>query len=468
MKRVLSSLHIAVLLAGCTTVGPDYQPPAEVSLDEAWNHQLGDGLVAGKQDISEWWKVLNDPVLDVLMKQAGKDSPTVRAALSRIDQAEAQYGVTASQNYPSVDVTGSATRQSSSELEKGIPSRTENFTSIGAGFSWEVGLFGRIRRQVEAAGAEVDASVEAYRDVMVVLNAEVARTYVEARTLQKRLAINQHNIEIQQKTLELVKARYQAELVSEVDVFQAEQNLASSQSAQPLLRAGLVNAVNHLSVLVGQKPGTLNHALTVDEPIPAVPDEIVVSIPHDVMRQRPDIRRAERQLAAQTARIGVATADLYPRLSLGGVFSFATGLGSGGLLTSAAQTWGFGPSLSWNVFDGGRTKSQIALEDARAEEARANYESTVLGAFEDVESSLTNFEEERNRLVFLKRSVEAARKTVEKAEVQYKADLISFQTVLDAQRVQLAEEDRLADSEGALVRYLVSIYRAMGGGWSNS
>lgn len=206
----------------------------------------------------------------------------------------------------------------------------------------------------------------------------------------------------------------------------------------------------------------------IQEPIPRVPGEIVVAIPRDVMRQRPDIRRAERRLAAQTARIGVAEADLYPRLNLAGVFAFATGLGGGGLLASEAQKWAFGSNLTWNVLDGGRTRNRIGLEDARAEEARANYEQTVLGAFEDVENSLINFEEESKRLVYLRQSVEAAQKTVEKAEIQYKADLTSFQTVLDAQRVLLTGEDNLANSEGALVGYLVSIYRAMGGGWENA
>lgn len=468
MKKILLLASVAVL-AGCTTVGPDYAGPPEMALnDAAWTQQSGEGLQPGYQDISRWWTVLDDPVLNALIEQAAAGTPNLRAALSRIDQAGAVYGIAASERYPAIDAAGSASRSESSEAETGLPSQTENFSNIGTALSWELDLFGRIRRQTEAAEAEVEASVEDYRAVLVVLNAEIARTYVEARTLQKRLNLIARNIEIQKKTLELVESRYKAELVSEVDVLQARQNLASSQSAQPLLRAALGRALNRLAVLIGKQPGALHPQLMIQEPIPRVPGEIVVAIPRDVMRQRPDIRRAERRLAAQTARIGVAEADLYPRLNLAGVFAFATGLGGGGLLASEAQKWAFGSNLTWNVLDGGRTRNRIGLEDARAEEARANYEQTVLGAFEDVENSLINFEEESKRLVYLRQSVEAAQKTVEKAEIQYKADLTSFQTVLDAQRVLLAGEDNLANSEGALVGYLVSIYRAMGGGWENA
>lgn len=299
--------------------------------------------------------------------------------------------------------------------------------------------------------------------MLVVLNAEVASTYTTLRTLQKRLALANQNVANQRQTLKVVKARYRAELTSELDVNQAEQNLAGSESAIPLLNAALAQSMNRLATLLGQQPGTLNAELAAPQPIPSVPGSLALAIPRDVLRQRPDLRRAERQLAAQTANIGVATADLYPRLSLTGAFGFATA--SSNLLDSSAQFWQFGPNLTWNVFDAGRTRSRIKIEDAKAEQARAAYEKTVLGAFEDVEAGLINYREERKRLGHLHNSVNSAKKTVRIAKSQYKNGLTNFQTVLDAERVLFAQEDRLADSEGALVRYVIGIYRAMGGGW---
>lgn len=437
-----------------------------MDLPQAWNHQLDSNEAI--QNLDSWWENLNDPDLNTLIEEARKNSPDMRIALSRITQAEAQFGVTASQRYPSVDATGSATRSKSSANETGAPSRTENFESIGTQLGWEIDLFGRVQRQVEAAEAEVSASVEEYRDVQVSLFAEIARVYVELRTLQNRLEIANKNVEAQKETLKIVNARFEAELVSDADVHRAKQNLAASQSSIPLLRAGLEQSMNNLAVLVGKNPGALHSQLSTPKPLPAVPTALVTSIPRDVLRQRPDVRIAERRLAAQSARIGVATADLYPRLSLSGAFSFATGFGGGGLLSAASQMWSFGPSLSWNVLDGGRTRSQISLEDARADEARIVYEKTVLGAFEDVENSIVNFSEEKNRLVYLEASAESAKKAVQTVQVQYQSGLTNFQSVLDAERVLLSQEDALADSRGALVRYLISIYRAMGGGWNST
>lgn len=464
IKKILSCIYI-MFLAGCAAVGPDYQGPPEVDVPEAWNHQTVQTSQI-QEDLSQWWTKLNDPMLTSLIERANQSSLDLRIALARIDEAEAQYGVATSQFYPTVNALGSLTRERPSEDLIGFPTRTENFQSIGGSLGWEIDLFGRIRRQTEAAEANVEASVENYRDVLVILNAEIARTYISTRTLQKRLALANQNVANQRETLQVVIARYNAELTSELDVTQAEQNLASSESAIPLLKAALAQSINRLAVLLGQAPGTLNRELAQPQPIPPISNHIVLAIPRDILRQRPDIRRAERQLAAQTANIGVATADLYPRLSLTGAFGFATS--SGSLLSSSANFWSFGPNLVWNVFDAGRNQNLVNIEDAQAEQARAAYEKTVLGAFEDVEAGLINFNEEYDRFNFLNVSVNSAKKTVKIAKSQYENGLSNFQAVLDAERVLFAQEDLLADSEGALVRYLIGIYRAMGGGWNTA
>ncbi len=465
MRRYKFFLLAGVLmLGGCISVGPDYQGPPDISVPAAWSQHTGQSKRDAQQNLAQWWELLDDPVLTKLIKRADADNLDVLMALSRIDEAQARYGIAASQYYPALDSNMSAGRQKTSENATGFPSRTESYESIGASMGWELDLFGRIRRQNEAAQAGVDVFVEDHRAVLVALNAEIARTYIEVRTLQKRLNLARANVANQRETFDLVQARYKSELTSQLDVHQARQNLASSESMIPLLSAALKKSNNHLAILVGQAPGTLNEEMNDMQPIPAIPDELIVSIPRDVLRQRPDIRRAERDLALQTAQVGMAEADLYHRLSLGGNFGFSAF--SGALLSSASNLWSFGPTLVWNIFDAGRIRNNIEIENAQVAQARTAYEKTVLNAFEDVEGSLIDYGEELNRLRFLQESVDAAQHTVKIAKSQYKNGLTSFQTVLDAERVLFAEEDRLADSQGAIVRYFVGIYRAMGGGWN--
>lgn len=462
---VVLALACAAILGGCAAVGPDYQGPPSVELPPTW-HQKVNQSTDLSMDLSPWWKHFNDPMLSVLIDQAGEDNLDLRMALSRIRAAQSQYGIAASANLPTINAAGSASRQKDSKNQlPGFPARIADYESVTSSMRWEIDLFGRIERQNEAAQAAVEASVEQYRDVLVMLNARIAGTYIEVRTLQQRLALAHKNVANQQETVRLVKARFKAELTSELDVHRAKQNLASSQSAIPLLNAGLSRAINRLAVLLAQPPGKLNIQLQQPQPIPKFSNHLVVQVPADVMRQRPDIRIAERQLAAQTAQIGVAEADLYPRLSLSGLFGFSTSTGS--LASSRSNLWSFGPDLSWQLFDGGRVRNRIALENAKAEQARASYEKTVLLALEEVEAGLIDYHQEVERQVFLNQSVTQAQKSVSIARVQFKSGLSNFQTVLDAERVLFAEEDKLAASQGALANHLVGIYRAMGGGWDS-
>ena len=461
-----SSLLSLFLLSACTTVGPNYEKAPVVEANESWSYPVKESKQT-KAQLATWWEQFNDPTLNSLIQRSQLDSLDLQIALSRIEVAEAQYGIVSSQNLPTINAVGTVRRSQTPNSVAGLPNQSSTLEAIGSTLTWEADLFGRIRREIEAAEANVDAYVENYRGILVVLNAEIARTYIEVRALQKRLDLAQKNVSNQRETVSVVEARFAADLTSELDVNQAKQNLASSEANIPVLRAYLARAKNRLAVLLGQRPGSLNEELNDIQNIPTSSQALSLGIPRDIIRQRPDIRQAERQLAAQTALVGVAEADLYPRLSISGVFGFAQS-GNNDLLRASSQFWSFGPSLTWNVFDGKRTRNRIKSENLRVDQARLQYEKTVLAAFEDVEAMLINYSEEQIRLKHLQSSVQSAKNTVFIAKSQYQSGLTNFQSVLDAERVLFAEEDRLTESEGNSMRYLVGIYRAMGGGWENT
>lgn len=459
----LTCIGLLYFLTGCATIGPDYKGPPEIDIPEAWNHQIQSNNNT-KSNVDFWWTRLQDETLNNLLSRADSSNLDIKIALSRIEQAKHQYGVVLSQNYPNVDAVGVARRSQNSENFIPLP-RNQSFGVIGASLGWELDVFGRVRRQKESSKAYIESTVEQYRDIKVSLFAEIANTYINIRTLQKRLQLANKNVANQEKSLQIVKARYEAELTSELDVNQAKQNLAHSQSIIPILNGTLSKSINYLAVLLGEHPGALNKELEDVKVLPKLPTDITISIPRDVIRQRPDIRLVERQLAAQTAQIGVTKANLYPRLSLSGLFGLAAS--SGNIFSAASNSWSFGPNLSWNIFSANRNKNLVNIEQTKTNQARLAYEKTVLSAFLDVETSLINFEEEKKRLDYLKTSVIAAQKTVDIAKSQYINGLTNFQTVLDAERILFAEEDRLSESQGASIKYFVGIYRAMGGGWQN-
>jgi NodT family efflux transporter outer membrane factor (OMF) lipoprotein len=343
--------------------------------------------------------------------------------------------------------------------------RTDDFYSVGVGGGWELDVFGRIRRSLESATAEVDVAIEDYRDVLVVLYAQIGDSYVGVRTLQERIAFNEQNIEAQRGTLQVVRDRNKAGLVGDLDVRQAEENLGATEALLPRLRQLRVQEINRLSVLLGLPPSALHAELAHSAPIPSLPAEVLVGLPYDLLRQRPEIRAAERQLAAQTARIGVATADLYPRFSLLGNFAFAaTDYSDWGDVGSRA--FSFGPSVVWNIFDGGRIRSNIRVQEALTEQALVRYEQSVLDSLEESESAMIAFVEEQNRRDALDRSATASAEAVELVRTLYRTGLTDFQNVLDTERSLFARQDQLAESRGLVTRNLIVVYRALGGGWS--
>ena len=450
----------ATVLAGCT-VGPNYVEP-EVSTPDVWHENLVEGMADGTASLHSWWTTFKDPALDRLVEMAGSGNLTLRQAVGRIAEAEAFGGVAKGALVPSVDGAGDVTRERQSDdfAAGGRQKDTRYGLSIDA--SWEVDLWGRIRRSVESAEADVQAAVEDYRDVLVLLFRDVAATYVDVRTLQARIVAAESNVKAQKDTLRIVMARYDAELVGKLDVRQAELNLATTESAIPTFRASLNGAINRLGVLVGQLPSSLHSMLSPIEEIPSPVAEIAVGVPAELLRQRPDIRRAERELAARTAAIGVATAELYPQFTLSGTFGY---LATSDIFDWSNRTWGFGPAMRWNLFDGGRIRSRIKVEDALTEQALANYEQTVLLAYEEVETSLSAYVEELNRRAALNRSVTAARDSVVLVSELYKSGLTDFQNVLDTQRSLFTQDDQLAESRGLVARDLVRVYAALGGGW---
>jgi NodT family efflux transporter outer membrane factor (OMF) lipoprotein len=438
-------------------------------MPDAWARELEAGLAVGEADLQTWWSALDDPVLHELLERAQEGNLDLRLAMERIREAQARRGIASSARVPSVDGVGEASRSRVSEgVTSAIPppqGRTDNYYQAGFDAFWELDIWGRVAATVDSADAAVQASVEDYRDVLVLLLAETALTYLDVRTLQARLRVAHENVELQRATLKLTNDRYDSGISPELDVRQAELNLASTESVIPVLDTALARSMNRLGTLLAAPPAELLELLVTPSPLPAPPGEVVVGLPADLLRNRPDIRAAERALAAQHALIGVATADLYPQFSLLGTLSLQS-VDGGDFLDSGSRAWGFGPSLRWSLFSGGRVRSAIDVEDARTAQALAAYERTVLLALEEVENALVAYAKERQRRDSLERAVTATRRSVELVEVLYKTGEADFLEVLDMQRVLTSQEDQLAESEGLVVQRLVLLYKALGGGWS--
>ena len=464
-KYLLLTAAAALLsLAGCAAVGPDYAPPAD-NAPVAWHTELRDGLAAEALDprlLARWWTTLDDPLLAGLIEQAVNNNLDLQQAGARVREARARRGVSRAGLFPTLDATGSETRSKGSESSGS--GATRSFYSLGFDAGWEVDIFGGVRRGVEAADADLAASREDLRDVLVTLTSEVALNYLDTRTFQSRLHVAEVNLAIQQQTYDLIEARYQAGLSDELALQQARYNLESTRAQIPALRSSLEEAKNRLAVLTGRPPGAVHELLAERKPIPVIPPTVAVGVPAETLRQRPDIRRAERNLAAQTARIGVATADLYPKLRLTGSIGLES-LKSADLFKSASETWNIGPSASWNIFDAGAIRQNIEVQSAIQEQFLLAYEAALLTALEEVENALTAYAEEQLRRQRLLAAVEAARQAAVLAGYEYNAGLVDFNTVLDAQRSLLSFEDQLSQSDGTVTANLVRLYKALGGGW---
>ncbi len=452
-----------VLLSACAAVGPDYKKP-ESKVPLQWTKPPDPALVRGEADIRQWWGVFDDPQLTSLINRSAQGNLDLKAAVARVKEARARVGIASGSMYPEVNVPAEAIRRGTSDNEANTPGITYNRFSAGLDASWEIDLFGRIRRSIEAAKADYQASEEDRVDVLVTLYAQVALTYLDVRTLQSRLAATYKNIKSQQDMLKLTQVRFKNGLATGLDMAQAETVLASSEAEVPPLKTDLGQAYNNLGVLLGLHPGSVKQELEAPKPIPIPPPTVAVGVPADLLRQRPDIRRSERQLAAQTARIGVATADLYPTFSLIGTVGFAASDASN-LFQGSSSFFSFGPTFYWNLFDGGRIRSRIKVQDAITEQLLFSYEQTVLTAMKEAEDAFIAYVEQIARVAALARTVKASARSLRLAVSLYKEGLADFQRVLDAQRSLFEFDNQLAQAQGQTAANLVSLYKALGGGW---
>ena len=462
--RFYTIVAIAVFM-GCASVGPDYVKP-DTPLPGSWHTPPEGGVVSGEADpekLAKWWTVFNDPDLVRLVKRAAVGNLDLKQAKARLREARARRLIAEADQFPTLDATGTATRSRGSENTGSGKTRTLYSTGFDAG--WEIDVFGGVRRSVEAAEADFMASQEDLCDVMVSLIAEVALNYVEVCTTQARLATAQMSIKNQEETYQLTQWRFNAGLNDELDVHQARSSLESTRSRIPTLRTALEEARNRLAVLVGAHPGELKKDLEKTRPVPVIPLEVAVGIPADILRQRPDVRKAEQELAAQTARIGVATADLYPKFTLSGNISFDA-TSTGNLLSSGSRSQSLGPRVTWRIFDAGAVRRNIEVQSAKQEQALAAYESTILNALEETENALVAYAEEQQRRDSLVEAVRAAQQALDLARSKYQAGLIDFVSLLDAQRSLLSFQDELSSSNGTVTSNLVRLYKALGGGWS--
>jgi len=457
------------LLVGCS-VGPNYEVP-EIPVPDQWENAAASDVLGEAPPVLNWWSAFGDANLDSLMVRARDANLDLAMAVARVSEARAYRAMAGGEYWPQVQASGQFARVESSEngvQGAAIAAGAENPASMwdaGLGASWEIDLFGRVRRTVESTDAQFEASIEDYRDVQVALYAEVAATYVNIRSLQTRLQFAQNNVESQRETMEIVMAREDAGLVPMLDVARARSNLANTEAAIPQFRTALEASTNRLSLLLGEHPGSLDVELAPRKSIPDVPNSVTTALPADLIRRRPDIRRAERQLAAQTARVGVATAALYPSFSLGGTLSLqATSFEDLG--KSGSMGWSLVPGMQWNLFSGGKLRAQVKAEEAKVAQALAAYEKSVLGALAEVENSLVALEQEKIRQNLLQVAVEAAEESVTLVHIQYIEGLTDFQSYLDAQRVLFSQQDQYATSQGQVFIEVTNLNRAMGGGWS--
>lgn len=491
----LLPIGIALALAGCV-VGPNYkkvQPETPAAFTES-----KDSGTTATLNLAQWWNTFDDPELTSVIDRAAKANLDLRLAEARIREARATLRQSRSGFFPTLDTQGSYTRSrrsggSLSSQSNGSSSGTQGTSGSGstssgssgssksssggggsslendlyhAGFdaAWELDIFGGVQRQVEADTAEIAVAVEGRNDALVTLLAEVGANYISARGAQTQLIITQKNLQAQLETVDLTRDRLRAGISGQLDVSRAEALAATTRAQLSSLQTSLAQAIHRLGILLAESPGALTQEFAESKPVPAAREGVAVGVPADLLRRRPDIRRAEREVAAATARIGVATADLYPKFSLVG----SLGLQStefNDLFHGKSRFWSIGPSVSWPIFDAGRIRAGIEIQNARQEQAFITYEQAVLTALEDTENALSAYANERNHHEALARAVAANREAADLSNELFMKGLADFLTVLDAERTLFASETDLTLSETALSADLVALYKALGGGW---
>jgi len=451
-------------LVSCGIVGVDHKRP-HFPTPDAWSVSLKQDMGKKRSSIETWWKHFNDPVLNDLVARTRRHNPDLKIASQRVAEARALRKIADTQLKPTVVGAGDIARNRTSDTLISGASPKNPFTLYDGGFdaSWEIDVVGGLRRNIEASDAAAQGAVESYRDVMVALIAETVSSYLDYRTIQERIRVAQRNIKAQEETLKLTSDRLEAGLTSKIDVAQARTNLESSRALIPQLKGQLARAKNRLAALNGGYSKDAARLLARGGSVPLPRRSAYIGMPAELIRSRPDIRKAERDLAAQTAKIGVAEAELYPKFSLFGTFSLQT-ISRNEILDSDSRVYSFGPSFKWQVFNAGRIRQTVKVEEIRTEQALLNYEKTVLKGVEEVENSMAGVAHERDRYSSLQRAVGAAKETVELVKGNYKEGLVDFQRVLDTERTLFSSEDSLVSSKGLIAKNYVALYKSLGGG----
>jgi multidrug efflux system outer membrane protein len=466
MTRIHLLLLPLLLLAGCA-VGPAYRAP-KTAVAGAFANGAQTNL-SGGEAVATWWRGFNDPKLDELVDRALSTNHDLRIATANLREARALRRQALFDLLPTPNASASyANTRLSQAAVFGIPGADRHEELYDAGFdaTWELDFFGRVRRSVQAGTAEAQAAEATRRDAQVTLISEVARNYFELRGAQNELAVAHRNADNQRETLNITQARLEGGRGTELDVARARAQLNSTLAGIPPLETAVARAIHRLGVLTGQPPTALVAELKEPAPLPALPALVAISSPEALLRRRPDVRAAERALAAATARIGIATADMFPRVTFNGRIGLEaktiSGLGQAG-----ADTWSFGPHISWAALDLGHVRARIQAADARAEAALAAYERTVLTTLEETENALVDFGREQSRRDFLRESEQASETAATLARQRYENGATDFLTVLDAERVLLEAQDQLAISQTRSATALVTVYKSLGGGWEN-
>ena len=462
---------MTILAAGLLTsckVGPDYKRP-DLPMPEAWSQAESPNETEGQPDWDRWWACFDDPVLDGLIAEADANNRNLMIAVSRIDQYRAQYGIASADLYPDVkSLAGySRSRVSDTDFDQSGFSVGGPFNNWGLGLdaSWELDVFGRIARSIEAATAEWEGIIEDWRSVMVTLRADVASSYISIRTLQGRWKVVQANLNSSSTLLKLTRDMENVGTNSLLEVYQAETQYYQFEAQLPRIESQLAREVGNLAVLLGRTQEGLAELLDQDQGIPVPPGEIAIGIPADLIRRRPDLRAAERTLAAATARIGQAEAAMYPSIRLTGSFAF-TASSFKDIWNWSSRTYSAGPGISWDIFNGGRLKAAVQEAESITRQALLEYEQKALIALAEVETSLAGFVLSARERDILKMGTVAGHKAVELATMQYSAGTLDFLTVLTAQQALLTLEDERVQASGLAAETLVEVYRALGGGWT--
>lgn len=456
----LAGVAMALLLAGCVTVGPDYKqaslPAPKLQNIDASRESLAPFQV-------RWWKQFGDPVLDALIESAGRDNLDLKEARARLREARAYVSGAESNQIPTIGAGASFARTYGQQ--PGVTTDQVRYDAYRAGFdaSWEIDIFGGIRRQVEAAKADSGAEESSLRGAQVSVIAEVARNYFSMRGAQQRIAITNRDIETLKDTVRLVEAQYKIGTGSEQDLASARARLSAVEAQLPLLKTSEQAAEFRLAVLLGRQPGDIGVDLS-----PSSFNPISVALPMgdagDVLARRPDIQEAERRLAASTARIGVAKADFYPHVSLSGFLGFLASRGTD-FMTAGSQAWSIMPGITWNGLNVQRVRANLHVAEAQSDAAQANYDRSILTAIEDVDNSITAYNETQNRVGKLIEQFAQSKRAADLARVRYKEGQTGFLELLDAERVELAAADDLAEAEADINVRAVALYKALGGGW---